>query len=246
MSYQAARASVFLFCSVACLTPAVAQDLPSLLSRFQSEHDRATKELILNRISTEYPDAGPALLKIASKTDDTETKWLAIRGIGWVKFKHAAPFLKKALFSKEIYIRSNSARSLGEIHDISAVPDLISTLKTEQDSGVIEQTALALQMLDATEAVPVLKTRATNPSPDVRLWILGAIETLDSEKDVRFFANFLFDENEFVAARAAHRVERFTGQDFGFPKCGPGPCSFGEGVKNARRWWKDNGRTWKQ
>jgi HEAT repeat protein len=132
------------------------------------------------------------------------------------------------------------------MHDISAVPDLIWTLKTEQDSGVIEQTALALQMLDASEAVPVLKTRATNPSPDVRLWILGAIETLDSKKDVPFYANFLFDENEFVAVRAAHAVERFTGQDFGFPKCGPGFCSFGEGVKNAQRWWKDNGQTWKQ
>src|SRR5258708_701228 len=112
MSYLRTRAPALLFCSLAYLAPAIAQDLQSLLSRFQSEHDRAAKELTLLRITTEYPDAGPALLRIASETGDTETKWLAIRGIGWAKFKDAAPFLKKALFSKEIYVRSNSARAL--------------------------------------------------------------------------------------------------------------------------------------
>jgi len=51
---------------------------------------------------------------------------------------------------------------------------------------------------------------------------------------------------EIVASYAAGALERLTGQDFGFPKCGPGACSFGEGVKNARRWWNDHKQDWKQ
>src|SRR5712691_6232807 len=246
MRYPKTKALALLWCSFACLAPVIAQDLPSTLSQFRSEHDQTAKEAILMRIA-DYPDAGPALLRIASETDDIDTKWLAIRGIGWVKFKNAAPLLKRALSSKEIYVRANSARALGEIHDTSAAPDLISILKNEEDGGVIEQTALALEMLGAQEAVPVLKTRAMNPSPQTRLWILGAIEILDSKKDVPFFAHFLFDESEFVAAYAAHTLERFIGQDFGFPRCPPsgGPCGFGEGIKNAQRWWKI-GNSWNQ
>jgi HEAT repeat protein len=89
------------------------------------------------------------LLKIASTTEDTDTTWLAIRGIGRLRFKDAAPFLKQSLSSRSNYVRANAACALGEIHDVSATPDLMRTLKNEQDSGVIEQTALALQMLGA-------------------------------------------------------------------------------------------------
>ena len=92
--------------------------------------------------------------------------------------------------------------------------------------------------------------------------MIGAIEALGS-KDVSFFANFLFDENEFVAVDAAHVIERITKQDFGFPQCGGtrllpnrgvkatqrrfvGACSFGDGAKNAQRWWNSNKADCKQ
>jgi HEAT repeat protein len=239
-------ASLFLVTCMVGIHQVAAQDLSTLLSRFQAEQDRAAKEAILENITTGYPDAGSALLKIASTTAETDTTWLAIRGIGRLKFKDAAPFLKQSLSSRSNYVRANAARALGEIHDVSATSDLMRTLKSEQDSGVIEQTALALQMLGAHEAVPLLKTMAANPSPQTRVWILGAVETLGSKPDIPFFATFLFDENEIVAAYAARALERFTGKDFGFPKCGPGPCSFGEGVNNARRWWNDHKQDWKR
>ena len=246
MSYPRRVASLFLATCLFGIHQVAAQDLSTLLLRFQAEQDRAAKEAILENITRGYPDAGSALLKIASTTEGTDTTWLAIRGIGRLRFKDAAPFLKQSLSSRSNYVRANAARALGEIHDVSATPDLMRTLKNEQDSGVIEQTALALQMLGAHEAVPLLKTKAANPSPQTRVWILGAIETIDSKPDVPFFATFLFDENEIVASYAARALERFTGQDFGFPKCGPGPCSFGEGVKNARRWWNDHKQDWEQ
>jgi HEAT repeat protein len=245
MSYPTRVASLFLASCLVAVHQVAAQDLSTMLMRFQAEQDRAAKEAILENI-TGYPDAGSALLKVASTTEDTDTIWLAIRGIGRLRFKDAAPFLKQSLSSRSNYVRANAARALGEIHDVSATPDLVRTLKSEQDSGVIEQTALALRMLGAHEAVPLLKTKAANPSPQTRVWILGAIETLDSKSDVPFFATFLSDENEIVASYAARALERFTGQDFGFAKCGPGPCSVEEGVKNARRWWNDHKQDWEQ
>jgi HEAT repeat protein len=166
----------------------------------------ATKETILASITKDYPDSGSALLRIARQTKDGDTRWLAIRGIGWLKFHDAAPFLKQSLDSESSYVRANAARALGEIHELSAVPALICLLKVEQDNGVIEQTTLALQMLEAKAAVPVLKNRVMNPSAQTRLWILGAIEVLDSNKDAPFFAAFLSDKEEIVAAKSGQRL----------------------------------------
>lgn len=240
------RAVRLLLACLVCIGTAIAQDLPSLLSSFQSERDRATKELILYHITKDYPHSGAALLGIARQAKDCDTRWLAIRGIGSLKFHDAAPFLKQSLDSESSYVRANAARALGEIHDISAVPALISLLKTEQDNAAIEQTALALQMLEAKDAVPVLKDRVVNPSAQTRLWTLGAIEALDTKKDVPFFATFLSDKDDNVAAFAAHVIERFTSQDFGFPKCGEwgGVCSYGDGVKNAQSWWNAHKQQW--
>lgn len=238
-------APVFAFFLSLC--PVSGQDLASLLSEFVSSSDRTQRELILLDITEHHPEAGPALLKIATETKDTEAKWLAIRGIGSLKYKEAAPFLRESLHSSSNYVRANSAIALGEIHDISAIPNLIHTLAVDEDNGVLEQTSMALQILDAKKAIPVLKARSTNPSAQTRVWMIGAIEALGS-KDVSFFANFLFDENEFVASYAAHVIERITKQDFGFPQCGEygGPCSFGDGVKNAQRWWNSHKGDWKQ
>lgn len=241
------RAAMLLLFSIAWLCPISAQELPTLLSDFVSSTDRTSRELILLEITEHHPEAGPALLKIARETEDTETRWLAIRGIGGLKYKEAAPFLRESLHSRSNYVRANSARALGEVHDDSAVADLIHTLAVDEDSGVLEQTSMALQMLDAKEAIPLLKAKSDNPSPQTRVWIIGAIEALGS-KDVSFFAAFLFDKNEFVAAYAAHAIERITKEDFGFPHCGEtgGPCGFGYGVDNARRWWNTHKQNWGQ
>lgn len=245
MTSSTFKAVVLLLSFTAWQGPISAQDLPALLSNFVSSSDRTYKEMVLSDITEHYPEAGPALLKIAKEAGDTETRWLAIRGIAGLKYKGAAPFLKASLHSGSSYVRANSAMALGEIHDVSAVTDLIHTLAVDEDSGALEQTSMALQRLDAKEAIPVLKVKSGNPSPQTRLWILGAIEVLGS-KDVPFFAAFLFDENDFVAAYAAHAIERITKQEFGFPDCGKygGPCSFGSGIKNAQRWWNSHKQDW--
>lgn len=195
--------------------PVAAQDLASLLSDFISLSDRTQRELILLKITEHYPQAGPQFLKIATETKDTETKWLAIRAIGHLKYKEAAPFLRASLHSSSNYVRANSAVALGEIHHTAAIPDLMQVLALDEDSGVLEQTSVALLMLDAKAAIPELKARSNNPSPQTRLWMVGAIEALGS-RDVRFFADFLYDPDQFVAWYAAVAIARITKEDFGF------------------------------
>ncbi len=240
---------LILFALIACSCALPAQDdLSELLSRFQTANDIPSKEAILATITTGHPEAGPALLRIAQESKNDDTKWLAIRGIGYLKFSAAAPFLKQSLTSKTIYVRANSARALGEIKDSSAASDLIRLLGTEQDSGVIEQTAMALQMLGAREALPALKSRAEYPTPQTRIWILGAIEALGSKAEVPFFASFLQDKSVSVAVAAAHSIERAIGEDFGFPKCEQSLCAadYDRGLQNAQRWWTLHKAEWKQ
>jgi HEAT repeat protein len=227
---------VAAFCPSAYCGP---DNLYLLLSRFQTSTDIASKEAVLRNIIIGFPNAGPDLLTIARETDDTDTEWLAIRGIGELKFKDASPFLKQSLKSPEHYVRANAARALGELHDTSAAPNLIQTIKNERDNGVIEQSALALEMLKATDALPALKAKANNPSEQTRISILGAIEVLGSKREVPFFASLLNDKSKVVAEFSAHSIERITGQDFGFPKCGPGPCTLDsdKGLLSAQIWW---------
>jgi hypothetical protein len=235
------RVAWLILAILGCAGSLVAQDLTPLLSRSQAEQDRTARELLLEDIVEHHPDAGPALLKIARNPSrgDPDLEWLAIRGIGRLKYKDAAPFLKQCLTSKSNYVRANAAAALREIQDSSAIPDLIRMLKIEDDSGVIEQTSLALLILNARDAVPVLKEKATNPSFQTRCWVLDAIARPGSKADVPFLAGFLSDGNQVVEARAAFGIQSLTGQDFDFPKCADnGPCSFGYGIENAQAWWR--------
>jgi HEAT repeats len=158
------QAALFLFCWFACsVSLAAKDDLSALLSRFRAEHDAVSKEAILRSITAGYADAGPALLKIASETENVEMARHS--RIGDLNFRHAAPLMKESLRANSHVVRANTARALGEFHDSSAVPDLIRAIAKEEDNGVIEQSALALQTLGVREALPTLKFSAKNPSP---------------------------------------------------------------------------------
>jgi HEAT repeat protein len=238
--------AVFLSALIASAqTSAAPATLPELLSQFRAEPDRASKELLLNQITTKFPEAGPELLVLAEGPDDGDTNWLAIRGIGYLKFSGAVPFLENSLYSKTVFVRSNAARSLGEIGDASAIDPLMTALTKEQDGGVIEQTALALQMLHAKRAIPVLKTKCDNPSPLTRIWILGAIEFLGGRAELPFIAASLQDPDIGVRSYAAESMQRLSRQNFGFPS-GTGVQAFDEesGINSAQRWWSDHKHEW--
>lgn len=207
-----------------------------LLAKFVAEREQDKKEQLLNEV-VRQPDAGPTLLLVAMHANDTLTKWMSIRGIGVVKYGKAVPFLINSLTHQHPYVRANAARALGEIKDGAALSNLIRLLGHEKDGRVIEQTALALRMLGAKEAVPVLKRVAHHPSSQTRCWVLQAIGTLGTKKDVPFLAKYLYDEDDVVDWCAAEAVEEITGQDFGFPRQS-GPGSLEQGIQRARRWWE--------
>jgi hypothetical protein len=215
-----------------------AQDRSTLLSSFQSERDLEAKEQILHRLTQAYPGAGQELLDIACNAEDSDTQWLAIRGLGYLRFNAAVPFLTRSLSSSVPYVRANSARSLGEIRDVAATSFLSRAIEDEQDGGVIEQMSLALKMLHAVESVPVLKGKARHPSAQTRAWVLQAIADLGQRSDVPFLAEYLFDEDMTVTEMAAKGIEHLTGQDFGFPHAS-GPVGQGhrEAIQKAKTWW---------
>jgi HEAT repeat protein len=211
----------------------------SLLVRFRETTDTAAKENILNQIVQRGHRVGQPLLDLAKGTDDNDTRWLAIRGLGRLKFQEAAPFLVESLRSDERYVRANAARALGELRYSRAAPALLRVLEAEQDDGVIEQVSLALRMVNAKEAIPVLKSRMSFHSAQTRCWLLDAVARLGSKDDVPFIAQYLYgpDASVQIPLCAARALATLTGQDFGLPKAS-GIFDPQTPVLRAREWWK--------
>lgn len=230
--------AVFVSLCGSSSTAALAEDIESLLSTFASETDLARKEQLLNEI-IKRSEAGSRLLLLAKTTRDTTTKWMAIRGIGFVKYREAAPFLIKWLDHNHHWVRANAARALGEIREKSASSALIRLLRRERDGGVIEQASLALRWIQAKETIPVLKKAVFHKSDQTRCWVLQAIGDLGAEDDLSFLAKFLYNQSSSVEMCAANAIEAITKEDFGFPERS-GPMNPQIGVNRAREWWKVN------
>jgi hypothetical protein len=215
------------------------QTTASLALRFQETHDVAVKERILDLIIQRGYGAGQPLLQLAKTTDDNDTQWLAIRGLGMLRFEDAAPFLIESLKSDEHYVRANAARALGELRYSYAGPALIKLLEAEQDAGVIEQTSLALLMLKAEDAIPIIKSRLSFSSTQTRCWLLDALAGLGSKNDVPFIAKYLNSDtaSEGIPLCATRALASLTGEDFGLPKAS-GLFDGQAPVLKARKWWE--------
>lgn len=236
--------AVLLYVSLCASSPfAGAQDqeqTASLVLRFQETRDLADKERALSRIVQRGYSAGPLLLRLAKTTNDNDTRWLAIRGLGMLSFEEAAQFLIESLKSDEHYVRANAARALGELRYSRASPALIHLLAAERDSGVIEQTSLALRMVKAQDAIPVIKSRMSSSSTQARCWLLDAIAGLGSKNDVPFIAKYLYSSDtasEGIPLCASRALAALTGEDFGLPKTS-GPFDPYVPVFKARKWWE--------
>ena len=235
------KSTLLLLAILTCALSLSAQDLQSLLTSFQNDQDRGKRELVLENIVEHYPEAGPSFLTIAQSADDPkdpDLKWMAIRGLGRLKYKQAVPFLEACLQSDAPYVRANGAMALGQIGDTSATPALVRMLRKEEDSGVIEQTSLALLELKAYNALPVLKEKVDNPSVQTQTWVLGAIAGLASRPDIPYLATFLSNRDKIVEVTAAFGIERLTGQDFKYPCASNGPCDPSPFIANAQDWWE--------
>jgi hypothetical protein len=116
---------------------------------------------------------------------------------------------------------------------------LVHLLAAEQDTGVIEQTSLALLMIKAQDAIPTIESRMSFNSAQTRCWLLDAIAGLGSKNDLPFIAKYLYSSDTAsggVPLCAASALATLTREDFGLPKIGifdpQAP------VLRARKWWK--------
>jgi HEAT repeats len=109
-----------------------ADPLRKALARFCSETDVTVKENLLISITSGYPNAGAALLETARNASTADTRWLAIRGIGYLKYQPAVPYLRAALRSKNSYVRANSARALGDMKATLSAQPLLDVLLDER------------------------------------------------------------------------------------------------------------------
>ncbi len=186
----------------------------------------------------DLPDAATNLIEIVRETKDPDAKWRAIRTLRDLRCVEAAPLLLKCLKDDHHHVRANAARALGDMRVKAASGPLIDLLKQEKDRGVIEQASLALKLLQAHEAVPVLKQCANHESVQTRAWVLQAIGDLGSRTDVPFLAERLNSSTTEQLA-AAQGIEKLAKVDFDFPK-GQGLVSERPAINRAQDWWEKN------
>jgi len=215
----------------------IAQEMA--LDHFDHEHNLARKEELLRGITEQFTGCGPDLVRLAEKIDQVDTKWMAIRGMSKLHFAGAADFLQKSLGDKNSAIRANAARALGELRIQRSGEPMILMFKEDYDIGVLDQTSVALVVLHAREAVPLIKDKIRK-YPAARAWLLGALGGIGDRDDVAFLAQYLWlDSTEAGSAAAA--IQRITGVRFSGPlsPIGGGPQSSpSPAVLKARAWWK--------
>lgn len=214
--------------------------MASLVLRFDNEHDYAQKSRLLDSLTSQHPDAARALLRLARSTKNTDTLWMAIRGMATLHYTACAPFLKASLKNPVWLVRANAARALGDLRITDASSALIAMFAAEQEAGAVEQASLALHMLDVKAAAPYIREKIPRFTGQKRAWLLGALGSVGSDSDVPLIAGYL-DNSDGDAA--AYALEELTGVKFGPHAMGastfPGPE-----VLAARAWWASHKDQW--
>ena len=156
------RALVALLLATLPATFVVAQtseSMASIVLRFDNEHHYAQKESLLRSLTTQYPDAGRALLRLARSTKNTDTRWMAMRGMATLHYTASASFLQTSLKNSDWAVRANAARALGDLRITNASSALLAMFAAEQEPGAVEQASLALHMLNVKAAAPYIREK---------------------------------------------------------------------------------------
>jgi len=216
-----------------------AESMASLLLRFDNEHDYEQKERLLDRLTSHYPEAGRALVRLARSTKNIDTRWMAMRGMATLHYIECAPFLKASLKNPVWLVRANAARALGDLRITNASSALLAMFVAEQEAGAVEQASRALQMLNVKAAAPYIREKIPRFPGQTRPWLLGALGGVGSDSDVPGIASYLDSDGE----AAAYALEELTGVKFGPHVTGasalPGPEALA-----ARAWWASHKDQW--
>jgi hypothetical protein len=217
-----------------------AQSTSGLLARFDNEHDLAAKERLLGAI-TQGSGAGPALLRLAQATANTDTRWMSMRGLVTLRYIAAAPFLEASLKNPDVLVRANAARSLGDLNIRAASGALLAMFAAEQEPPAIEQASLALRRLEIHAAAPLIREKIPRFSGQTRAWLIQALGALGTRADVPLVAGYL--EERGTSGAATEALQSLTGLYFGPRPVGlssdPSPDTVA-----AQAWWKAHKDEW--
>jgi HEAT repeat protein len=227
----------------AVTAPVLAQqsELPALLLQFDNEHDVAAKEHLLLRLTTQYPGAGASLLHLAQSTTNTDTRWMAMRGMATLHCTSCAPFLETSLRDPDARLRANAARALGDLGIKEASDSLRAMFAVEKDKGAVQQASLSLSRLDVRAAVPDIRTKVGEFTGQTRIWLIQALGHLGSAADVPLIAGFL--DETMSGQMATEALQELTGVNFGMPHLGLGSVPSPETLR-AQAWWKSHKDAW--
>jgi HEAT repeats len=217
------------------------ESIASLLLRFDNEHDYAQKERLLRDITSQFPDSGPALLRLAQSTNNTDTRWMAMRGMATLHYTACAPFLEAPLKDLDAAVRTNAARASGDLRIKSAAAKLLAMFAAEQEPGAVEQASLALRMLDIKAAAPYVREKIPRFTGQTRSWLLQALGSLGSDRDVPLIAGYLDDMGSELQATWA--LEELAGVSFGPTTVGASSFPPAETLI-ARSWWTSHKDQW--
>ena len=214
-----------------------------LYARFDNEHDLARKESLLGQITDDRLSAGPTLLHLAKHTANSDTRWMAIRGMATVHCETCVGFLEVSLKDSDPMVRANAARALGDLRVTASGPKIKAMFAAEKDPGAIEQASLALRMLEARAAVPYIRIKIPQYTWQTRAWLLQALGALGSSTDVPLVAEYLNSSDMASAMAATAALEELTGISFGPHPNGPSGYPPAD-MLAARKWWKSHEAAW--
>ena len=213
----------------------------SLLLRFDREHDLAAKERLLRTITNQDAEAGPALLRLAQSTPNTDTRYMAMRGMATLRYTGCAAFLEASLKDSDAAIRANAARALGDLRINSASAPLLAMFAAEQDPGAIQQASAALRWLDVKAAAPYIREKIPAFTGQTRAWLIQALGALGTLADVPLIAGYLDEMTSGM--EAADAIEELTGVNFGPHPLGISGIPSRETLA-AQAWWKSHKDEW--
>ena len=215
--------------------------LTALLHQFDEEHDLARKERLLGQVTSQYPLAGAALLRLAQSTSNVDTRWMAIRGMATLHFKSGTPFLEQSLRDSDAGVRANAARALSDLLSKTSAKPLLAMFVVEREDSALEQCSLALKTLSIKAAAPVIRQKISETTGQTRSWLIQALGRLGDRSDVPLIATYLDVQGAEWAATDA--LQELTGVDFGIIHTGltsyPPPSTLA-----ARAWWQAHSDAW--
>lgn len=214
--------------------------LAGLLLQFDNERDYAAKERLLRTVTGQYAGSGPELLRLAQSTANTDTRWLAMRGMAALHFTACAPFLEASLKDSDIFVRANAARALGDLRIRTAAAPLLAMFDAEREPGAIEQASLALRVLEIRAAAPYIREKIPAFTGQTRGWLIQALGTLGSIADVPLIAGYL---EEMAGDAATQAIQELTGVSFGPRSVGISSFPPPETIA-AQAWWKAHKTEW--